>query len=227
MLDVHAPHKTIHGTGDFFLHLFTITIGLLIAVGIEALVTRHEHRKLAQEAVETMTAEIRRNFDSTKRAMQAVETQQAHMEANLTALAKIQKNPNSATRSTTHIDASFGSTSFESTAWRTAQTTGALSYMSYEQAQKFSGIYDALQVLEKSQQVIMEDEAQFLGIIHRYPTKNGDISKQEADAIAERFGIWQGHLLVVHIFVRVFQEQEAAFLEHREPNHHMSEKFDD
>ena len=35
MIDVHAPHKAIGNTGEFFLHLFTITIGLLIAVGIE------------------------------------------------------------------------------------------------------------------------------------------------------------------------------------------------
>ena len=33
MLDVHPPHGKMHGVGDFFLHLFTITVGLLIALG--------------------------------------------------------------------------------------------------------------------------------------------------------------------------------------------------
>jgi hypothetical protein len=42
MLDVHPPHKSIEGVGEFFLHLFTITVGLLIAVGIEAAVERHQ-----------------------------------------------------------------------------------------------------------------------------------------------------------------------------------------
>ena len=46
MLDVHPPHKAIHGTGEFLLHLFTITIGLLIAVGIEGAVERHHHTEL-------------------------------------------------------------------------------------------------------------------------------------------------------------------------------------
>ena len=50
MLDVHPPHKAIEGVGEFFLHLFTITVGLLIAVGIEAAVERHQHRELAAEA---------------------------------------------------------------------------------------------------------------------------------------------------------------------------------
>jgi hypothetical protein len=59
MLDVHPPHKAIGNTGEFFLHLFTITIGLLIAVGIEGAVERHQHHELARDARETMTAEIR------------------------------------------------------------------------------------------------------------------------------------------------------------------------
>ena len=36
MLDVHVPEHGIHRFRDFFLHLFTITIGLLIALGLEA-----------------------------------------------------------------------------------------------------------------------------------------------------------------------------------------------
>jgi hypothetical protein len=225
MLDVHPPHSRIHGIGEFFLHLFTITVGLLIAVGIEGAATRHEHRKLAQEATDSLTAEIRRNLASTQDALKSIEKQQATMKANLAALAKIQENPKSAKAQDTHIDASFGSATLESTAWRTAQATGALSYMPYERAQKFSGIYDQVQSLEKSQEAIMEDEAQFFGILHRYTTTSGDLSKEEADAMAERFGIWQGHLFVVHIAARVLEEREKAFLENREPSRHMSERM--
>ena len=50
MLDVHAPEHRIHGTRDFFLHLFTITIGLLIALGLEASVEALHHRHQRQEA---------------------------------------------------------------------------------------------------------------------------------------------------------------------------------
>ena len=36
MLDVHAPEHGIHGMRDFFVHLLTITAGLLIALALEA-----------------------------------------------------------------------------------------------------------------------------------------------------------------------------------------------
>jgi hypothetical protein len=44
MLDVHLPHK-LHGFGEFLLHLFTISVGLLIATQIESCVEwRHSAR---------------------------------------------------------------------------------------------------------------------------------------------------------------------------------------
>ena len=35
MLDVHAPHEAVHTWKDFFIHLATISVGLLVAVGLE------------------------------------------------------------------------------------------------------------------------------------------------------------------------------------------------
>jgi hypothetical protein len=39
-LDVHAPHHRVEGWKDFFIHLLTISVGLLIAVGIEGCVAK-------------------------------------------------------------------------------------------------------------------------------------------------------------------------------------------
>ncbi len=225
MLDVHPPHKSIHGTGEFLLHLFTITIGLLIAVGIEGAVTRWEHHKLANEARDMLTAEIRHNAGNTKDALREIEEQQKKMSYNIEQMAKIQANPKGPEAADAKIDAGYGSTSFEHTAWRTAQATGALSYMPYDQANKFSSIYETLDDLEKAESASMEDEAQFLGVVRRYEGSSERISKDEADAYAERFGIWQGHLLNIHIAARLLQEEQNAFLEGREPAHHMSEKI--
>ena len=35
MLDVHAPHQPTHTWKDFFIHIATIVVGLLIAIGLE------------------------------------------------------------------------------------------------------------------------------------------------------------------------------------------------
>lgn len=225
MLDVHPPHKAIHGVSEFFLHLFTIAVGLLIAVGIEAAVTRHEHHKLAVEARETMSAEIRQNKDRVRDALKASADQQSRLKKNLMAIAAVQSDPNGPAAENAHMDISYNTVGLEHTAWRTAQATGALSYMSYDDAQRFSSIYEIAENFAHSEDRLPEDEARFLGLIRRYLPNGKRLSKEGADALAEQFGVLQGHLLAIDIAARVLEEQQNAFLEGRKPNNHMSESL--
>ena len=46
MLDVHAPHEATHNWKDFFIHIATIAVGLLIAVVLEQTVEAvHRHHE--------------------------------------------------------------------------------------------------------------------------------------------------------------------------------------
>jgi hypothetical protein len=49
MLDVHPPHHPTHTWKEFFIHIATITVGLLIAVGIEQTVEYLHHRHQLEE----------------------------------------------------------------------------------------------------------------------------------------------------------------------------------
>jgi cold shock CspA family protein len=57
MLDVHAPHETVRTWTDFFVHIATITIGLLIAISLEQSVEYLHHRHQAKEMAEKLRAE--------------------------------------------------------------------------------------------------------------------------------------------------------------------------
>jgi len=62
-MDVHAPHAPLHTWRDFWIHLGTITIGLLIAIsleqGVEALHRLHERHVLQHD----LKVEAQRNLD--------------------------------------------------------------------------------------------------------------------------------------------------------------------
>ena len=226
MLDVHPPHKAIEGVGEFFLHLFTITVGLLIAVGIEAAVERHQHRELAAEARDTMTAEIRKNSSNVADALKDIEQEQQKLKDNLARVRKVQLNPSDPTSRDLHLDITFNTTGLEDTGWRTAQVTGALAFMPYAESERYTSIYRVGDEFLKSQDQLSEDESRMLGIIQKFHIGEGsNLTKDGADALAEQFGIWQGHLLVLKIAARVLQEQQRAFLEGREPKHNMSERL--
>lgn len=70
MLDIHAPHEPINTRKGFVLHIATIVIGLLIAVGLEQTVEYFHHRRQVREAREALAAEheenIRRYHDNVR-----------------------------------------------------------------------------------------------------------------------------------------------------------------
>jgi hypothetical protein len=81
MLEVHPPHQTVHTWKDFFIHLATISIGLLIAIGLEQSVEYFHHRhqaaemaaKLIDEGIENrkVVAYNLAQYEGLNRAMQA------------------------------------------------------------------------------------------------------------------------------------------------------------
>jgi hypothetical protein len=70
MLDVHAPHEPINSWKGFVLHIATIAIGLLIALGLEQAVEHFHNRHEVREAREALAAEheenIRRYHDNVR-----------------------------------------------------------------------------------------------------------------------------------------------------------------
>jgi hypothetical protein len=57
MLDVHPPHAPTHTWRDFLLHIATIVIGLLIAIGLEQSVEYLHHRRQLAETREALRIE--------------------------------------------------------------------------------------------------------------------------------------------------------------------------
>jgi hypothetical protein len=54
MLDVHPPHEAIQTRKGFVLHIATITIGLLIAIGLEQTVGYFHHRSVVRDTREAL-----------------------------------------------------------------------------------------------------------------------------------------------------------------------------
>lgn len=62
MLDVHPPHTPTHTWKDFFLHIATITVGLLIAVGLEQTVETIHRAQERRALIAAFHAECEENL---------------------------------------------------------------------------------------------------------------------------------------------------------------------
>jgi hypothetical protein len=67
ILDVHPAHHAANGWKEFFVHIATIALGLLIAVGLEQTIEYIHHRHLANEARASIQQELIHNASTTQK----------------------------------------------------------------------------------------------------------------------------------------------------------------
>jgi hypothetical protein len=72
MLDVHPPHHAVSTWRDFFIHIATIVIGLLIAIGLEQTVEAIHHRHERSELRETLHRESEQVLKDSRETVAAL-----------------------------------------------------------------------------------------------------------------------------------------------------------
>jgi hypothetical protein len=139
MLDVHAPHEAVHGWRDFFTHIATITIGLLIALALEAGIEALHHRHIVREARENIREEVQENQQLLSSDLRSLNANSNSLRADIAALTQLKEHPKQSPAS--KLNFPWGWDSPSAAAWDTARNTGALTLMSYEDAHAFSLTY--------------------------------------------------------------------------------------
>ena len=81
MLDVHAPHQTVHTWKDFLIHIAAIAIGLLLALALENLAEYVHERRQLSEARRELALEVAEN----RRAWASNVTEAARIQQELDA----------------------------------------------------------------------------------------------------------------------------------------------
>ncbi len=148
-MEVHPPEHPIHTWRDFFIHIVTIVIGLLIAIGLEQSVEWFHHRHIVHVARENISREIddNRKLAASNGAL-AEQTKQLMLQ-NMHRVQQLKHNPHALDHGEMHF--TFGWSAFSDTAWLSARDTGALAFMPVEEVQRDAGIY--------TQQTIVNDQA--------------------------------------------------------------------
>jgi hypothetical protein len=136
-MEIHAPHEPIHTKKDFFIHLFTITVGLVIALSLEGLVEYIHHRHLVAEARANIRQELTENHAAAQDDLGRLQKNIELQKANIQAIHGLHDHP----KGQYSVTNSMSFNSMEDAAWRTARDTGALSYMPYDEVQRYSDIY--------------------------------------------------------------------------------------
>lgn len=145
MLDVHPPHEAAHTWKDFLIHIATIVVGLLIAIGLEQTVEWLHHR---HEVAETRHALAEERAENIKRFHQNI---REHLEAeallhnNLRIFLYLQAHPKAAASELPGLLVwPIGNVEPLTAAWSTAGKTGVLELLPRAEVASDTLEYDAL-----------------------------------------------------------------------------------
>ncbi len=159
MLDVHPPHEPVHGWRDFLLHLATITLGLLIALGLEAGVEWLHNRHIVNVARENLRREIEDNEKQVAGDRQSIEADRKRMQADMTALRALRRDPNA---KNLQMTLAWSWSALNNSAWNTARDTHALAFMRYGAVQSYAELYAEQQIVNDAATVLINSQTRAL-----------------------------------------------------------------
>lgn len=168
----------MHGVKDFMLHIFTITIGLLIALGLEGCVEKVHQHHLRDEADSNIRQELRYNEHELKSTVDAATLEQKNL---IEVLKFLQAKSEGKSYPIATISLSFTSASVTDANWRTATATGALSLMEYKRVENFASAYQVQEVFSRLEGQTLEEFLQLQSYV-LYGFDPDKVSPEEAKA---------------------------------------------
>jgi hypothetical protein len=186
MLDVHPAHHAASTWKDFFIHIATIVIGLLIAVGLEQTVEHIHHRREVVETREALRVERMININRFAVATAEFRRFAPVLESDLNVLLFVRN----------HSGAKFNqlpaplkwytiTVPFNDSAWRTAQASGVLTYMPRAEVQRYSQLYERLTRLAAR----LQSERDALFRARGFTVRDGDPTHLSATELAQQLDL--------------------------------------
>jgi hypothetical protein len=142
------PHRK-QALRAFALQILNTTLAVLIALSFEDLVDRYRIRKLVATAEAHLKSEIADNKQDVLKARQWAGENRPEVEGCLKMLAAMIDlgKDNQAPPRQSSCGVVLRSTVLSTTSRSTAETTGALGHMSYDQAKRYAGAYEYQETL--------------------------------------------------------------------------------
>ncbi len=178
-MDVHPAHHAPLTWREFFLQLVTITIGLFIALTLQAGVESLHHRHLVREARENLRREMQINRKHYAENVQNLEKNRRQLAQNIDQLREL--------RSGKMIEKNalvwgWDWNGYTDASWKTARDTGAVSYMSFDLIDAYSQVYSQ-QDYVNSQALAMFTEAPKSAAFLKIPKDPSALSPSDIQAM--------------------------------------------
>jgi hypothetical protein len=133
-------HHPIGGSRYILVEIGIVTAGLFIALMLNSAVEWAHHKQLVRDARRNIQLELSQNRKKIRIDMALLHASLAGVNANIATLQQIRAGKAVHASLENRIDFD----PLDDAAWQTAKNTDALSYMPYNEAQRYSGLYSII-----------------------------------------------------------------------------------
>jgi hypothetical protein len=216
MEPLETPHGKSRGLRIFLFEIFTITVGLFIALALNDFVEWQQHRSLVRAAETSLRTEIDGNLKTLASIRGQIRDEQAKIDGDLLILRQFRDQP--AATPDRKMSLEFKMEAFDDTAWKTAQATGAFTYMPYPEVETYSSIYYMQGEVIRAQQEAVNDALGAAALLITKP-KGERPSPAEIGEIIPRLGMFKMRLIFLSALIdsldRNYQDYRAGGAQRR------------
>ncbi len=175
MLDVHPPHQAAHTWKDFFIHIATIVVGLLIAIGLEQTVEYVHHQRQVAETRRELQHERMLNRQRFQLLEENLEQFAPNLKQEGDLLTWLRLHPHApSSQWPPHPNyIVFPSVPYSDAAWQTAHGSEVFDYMPPREVKADHELYARLQRINSEQDQLTTYIARLRGV-----TINGPLQEQ-------------------------------------------------
>lgn len=203
-MEVHAPEHPIHTWRDFFIHIATITIGLLIALALEQTVEAIHHRHIVLVTRENIRREMERNEKNTQENLAKLSHEAQVMTANVEKARLLRDNPKA--MGSGEMSFAFSFSSLDQAAWLSARDSGALAYMPSEEVQRYADVYSQQQLLTDAAIETSTQQIEAAGPLVAV-AQPSDLSHEEAERLLQESARVLLRITALRQFVQQLDDQ--------------------
>lgn len=195
----HTLRQRFHGFKGFLLEILIITVGLLIALGLNDTVDGWHHRSLVHAAESSLRNEIEKNSITLADIRKQIRTEQEKLDNNLAVLSRLRASNAPRTAKDT-LSFEFKIEGFDDTAWKTSQAAAALTYMPYADVEEFSNIYDNQNEVYGVQREAINDVLSAAALVVT-KSRSEKLTSTEIDTVTDRIGLAKMRLIFLSSLV--------------------------
>jgi hypothetical protein len=193
-MEIHTPDAPVHSVRDFIVHLLMISVGVLIALGAEGIVEAIHHHHVVEQARSNLVAEMRSNHETLDDNLPKLKKNEELLSQTLEDLQKLKADRKFKTRD---INMNLNFFILSDSSWRTAQATGALALMNYQQAEDWAGYYDVQTLLNRTLFSLEDTWLDMTAAFNPLGTDPAKMDDRQIDEVQHRIQTSLGRLIAV------------------------------